>query len=232
MEFSILCKTISLFLFIFHTRADELNVFPEPGTQEDTTSTQGNNLALSATSPTTTALFQGITDADALQQHDQDQSNQDVLLLASENPDCAASSSSIIHSPAGRSKTKRLRFKRSGAKEEGLCEWQEFKDDGSETTTTPPEDYQLRGKRRRPKPGVVNPGIEPVPVGPLMNPGQFFNPELAPYKVDKKPNPQKCPFGQQNIPVCYPKVAPPQIDPALILSPCRTGKCDISLYTL
>lgn len=226
MPILILCKTISLFVLIYHTRADELNVFGEPGT-----SSQDNNLALSAGS--TTTLFEGITDADALQQHGQDPSNPDVLLLASEIPDCAASSSNIIHSPAERRKIKRWRIRRSGGNDGGVCEWQEFKDDGPETTTTPEDDQQQpRGKRRRPKPGVAKPGRDPGQVGPLLNPEPLPNLEPAPYKLDKKPNPQKCPYGQQNIPICYPKVAPPQDDPALFLSPCRTGKCDISLYTL
>lgn len=227
MSFSILCKTISLLVLIFYTGANELSVFREPRTQVVTTSSQDNNLALPAGSKSTTAtLFEGFTDADVLQQHDQDPSNPDVLLLASENPDCAASSSSIIQSPAGKRKIKRLRFKRSG---EAVCEWQEFKDNGPSTTTTPEVDQQPSGKRRRPKPGVAVPGRNPGPIGPLLNPEQLPNQGPAPYKLDGKSNPQKCPFGQQNIPVCYPKVASPQGDPALILSPCRIGKCDISL---
>lgn len=230
MSFSILCKTISLLVLIFYTGANELNVFREPRTQVVTTSSQDDNLALPAgsTSTTTTTLFEGsTTDADVLQQHDQDPSNPDVLLLTSVNPDCAASSSDIVHSPAGKRKIKRLRFKRSGGP---VCEWQEFKDDSPSTTTTTPEvDQQPSGKRRRPKPGVVIPGRDPGPIGPLLNPEQFPDLAPAPYKLDGKSNPQKCPFGQQNIPVCYPKAASPQGDPALFLSPCRIGKCNISL---
>lgn len=189
-------------MLIFHTRANELNVFREPGTQVATTSSQDNNLALPAGSASAaTTLFEGITDADFLQHHDQDPSNPDVLLLASENPDCAASSSKIIHSPAGKRKTKRLRFKRSGGSDGGVCEWQEFKDDGPGTTTTTPEvDQQLSGGRRRPKPGVVKPGRDPGPIGSLLNPEQLPNLGPAPYKLDGKSNPQKCPFEQQNIP--------------------------------
>lgn len=220
MRFSIFCKTISLFALILHTRANGLSVFREPGTQVDTTSSQDNNLALPYSS--TTKLFEGIPEVDALQQHDQDPSDSDFLLLASENPDCAASSSNIIHSPAGRRKIKRLRFKRSGGKDGEVCEWQEFNNDSPETTT-PGDDQQLRGKRRRPEPGIANPERYLGPMEPLSN----LKP--APYKLDSKPNPQKCPYGQQNIPVCYPKVAPPQENPALFLSPCRTGKHDLSL---
>lgn len=232
MPFAILCKTISLFVLIFYTGANELDVFREPRTQLATTSSQDNNLALpagSTLSSTTTTVFEGITDADVLQQDDQDPSNPDVLLLASENPDCATSSSNIIHSPAGKRKIKRLRFKRSGGE---VCEWQEFKVDGPGTTTTPEVDQQLSGKRRRPKPGFANPGRDPGPIGPLLNPEQLPNLGPAPHKLYGKSNLQKCPFGQQNIPVCYPKGASPPNDPALILSPCRIGKCDISLCTL
>ena len=218
MPFSILCTIISLFLLIFHTCADELNIF-EPGTQVDTILSQDNNFAVSAGS--TTATFNGITD-NALQQHDQHPSNPNSLLLASENPDCAASSSNIIQSPTGRRKF-RMRSKRDGDSNGGeACEWQEFKDDGPGTTT--PDDEQLRGKRRRPRPGYVNPGRELSPVGPLKDPEPLPNPEPAPYKLDGNPDPQKCRFGQQNIPVCYPKVAPSPTNPALILSPCRTGE--------
>lgn len=220
MPFSISCKAISLFLLIFHTCANELNVF-QPGTQVNTVLSQDNNLAVSAGSTTTT--FEGITD-DASEQHIQDPSNPDLLPLASENPDCAASSSNIIQSPAGRRRS-RMRSKRDGGdgNRGASCEWQEFKDDGTETTTTPDDD-QLRGKRRRPKPGAANPGRGPGPTGPLSNPDQFNNLEPAPYKLDMKPNTWKCPFGQQNIPVCYPKVARQPSNPALVLSPCRTGK--------
>lgn len=230
MPFSIFCKTISLFVLIFYTGANELNIFREPGIQVVTTSFQDNNLALPAgpTSATST-LIEDVTDAEILQQHYQDPSNPDVLLLASENPDCAASSSNIIHSPAGKRRLKRLRVKRSGG---GVCEWQEFKDDSPGTTTTPEVDQQLSGKRRRPKPGVANPGRDAGPIGPLLNPEQQPNLGPAPYKLDSKSNSQKCPFGQQNIPVCYPKASPPQNDLALFLSPCRIGKCDISLCTL
>lgn len=230
MPFSIFCKTISLFVLIFYTGANELNVFREPGTQVVTTSSQDNNLVLPA-GPTSAALtlIEGVTDAEILQQqHDQDPSIPDVLLLASENPDCATSSSNIIYSPAGKRKMKRLRVKRSDG---GVCEWQEFKDDSSGTTTTPEVDLRNSGKRRRPKPGVANPGREVGPIGPLLNPEQQPNLGPAPYKLDSKSNPQKCPFGQQNIPICYPKAGPPQNDPALFLSPCRIGKCDISLCT-
>lgn len=221
-------------MLIFHTRANELSDFREPGTQIATTSSGDNNLALPASSASaTTTLFEGITDADFLQHYDQDLSNPDVLLLASENPGCAASSSKIIHSPTGKRKIKRLRFKRSGGSDEGVCEWQEFKDDGPGTTTTTPEvDQQLSGKKRRPKPGSVKPGRDAGPIGPLLNPEQLPNLRPAPYKLDGISNPQKCPFGQQNIPICYPKAAPPQDDPALILSPCRIGTCDISLCSL
>lgn len=230
MSFSILCKTISLFVLIFYTGANELNVLREPRTQVVTTSSQDNNLALPAGSTSATStLIEGVTDAEVLQQHDQDPSNPDVLLLASENPDCAASSSNIIHSPAGKRKIKRLRAKRSDG---GVCEWQEFKDDSPGTTTTPEVDQRLSGKRRRPKPGVAKPGRDVGPIGPLLNPEQPSNLGPAPYKLDSKSNPQKCPFGQQNIPVCYPKAGPPQNDPALFLSPCRIGKCNISLCTL
>lgn len=225
MPFPISCKIISLFLFIFHTCANELNIF-EPGTQVDTILSQ-DNLAVSAGS--TTATFDGITD-NALQQNDQHPSNPNPLLLASENPDCAASSSNIMQSPAGRRRF-RMRSKRDGDSNGGeACEWQEFKDDGPGTTT--PDDEQLRGKRRRPNPGIAIPGRKLGPVGPLMNPEPITNPEPAPYKLDKNPDPQKCPFGEQNIPVCYPKVAPSPINPALFLSPCRTGEWYRSLSSL
>lgn len=232
MPFSILYKTISLFVLIFYTGANELNVFREPRTQVVTTSSQDNNLALPAGSIstiTTTTAFEGITDADVLQQHDQDPSNPDDLLLASVDPDCAASSSNIIHSSAGKRKIKRLRFKRSGG---GVCEWQEFKVDGPGRTTTPEVDQQLSGKRRRPKPGVAKPGRVPGPIGPVLNPEQLPNLGPVPHKLYGKSDPQKCPFGQQSIPICYPKGAIQPNDPALILSPCRIGKCDISLCTL
>lgn len=205
MPFSILCKTISLLLLIVLTCANELGVF-EPGTQVVTISSQ-DNLAASAGSTTSGS----ITD-DALQ-HDQDPSNPDLLLLASENPDCAASSN-MIQSPGRR--RRKSRFKRDDNR--GVCEWQE---------TTPNNDDQLRGRRRRPKPGNAK---EPGSVGPLRNPERATNHlEPAPYNIDGKPNPQKCPFGNQNIPICYPKVALPQNNPALMLSPCRTGKRYLSL---
>lgn len=227
MPFSISCKTISLFLLIFHTCANELNIF-EPGTQVDTILSQDNNLAVSAGS--TTATFEGITD-DALQQHDQHPSDPNPLLLASENPDCAASSSKTTQSPAGRRRS-RSRSKRDGGGNGGeACEWQEFKDNGPGTTTTP-DDQQLRGKRRRPKPGYINPARGPAPLGPLNSPEPFTNLRPAPYKLDREPDPQKCPFGNQNIPVCYPKVARTQTNPALVLSPCRTGELYLSLSSL
>lgn len=225
ISISISCKTISLFLLIFHTCANELNIF-EPGTQVDTILSQDNNLAVSAGS--TTATFEGITD-DALQQHDQHPSDPNPLLLASKNPNCAASSSNTIQSPAGRRRRRsRMRSKRDGGGNGGdACEWQ----DGPGTTTTP-DDQQIRGKKRRPKPGYISPAIGPGLLGPLNNPEPFTKLRPAPYKLDREPDPQKCPFGQQNIPVCYPKVAPTPINPALVLSPCRTGELYISLSSL
>lgn len=212
MPFSISCKSIPLLLFIVQTCANELNVL-ELGTQVDSILSQDINLP---TFDGSTATFEDIADG-ALQQHDQHPSNLNPLL------DCAASSSNIIQSPTGR-KMRRMRYKRGGGGDGGaVCQWQEFREDGPETTTIP-EDERLRGKRRRPKP---SPGRDPGPIGPINNPEQPNNLEPAPYKLDRKADPQKCPFGQQNIPVCYPKVAIPQNNPALMLSPCRTGTFDI-----
>lgn len=224
MAFSFSCKTIRLLLFIVHICANELNVL-EPGTQVDPILFQDNNLAISAGSATATS--ENMADY-ALQQHDQNPSNPNPLLLASENPDCAASSSNIIQSFAGRRRS-RMRYKRGdGGNGAAVCEWQEFKEGSPETTTTP-DDEQIRGKRRRPKPA---PWRDPGTVGPLNIPDRLNNLAPTPYKLHRKADPQKCPFGQQNIPVCYPKVAIPQLNPALILSPCRIGKCDISLSPL
>lgn len=221
MAFSISCKIIRLLLFIVHVCANELNVL-EPGTQVDPILSQDNNLAISAGSATATS--ENMADY-AL--HDQHSSNPNPPLLANENPDCAASSSNIIQSSAGR--RSRMRYKRGGGGGNGaaVCEWQEFKEDGPETTTTTtPGDEQLRGKRRRPKPP---PWRDPGKIGPLKLPELFNILAPAPYKLHTKADPQKCPFGPQNIPVCYPKVAIPQLNPALILSPCRIGKCHLYL---
>ncbi|MCJ1348870.1 hypothetical protein MMC31_007103, partial [Peltigera leucophlebia] len=182
MAFSISCKTISLLLFIVHICANELNVL-EPGTQVDTILSQDDNLAFSAGS--TTATSEDMAD-DTLQQDDQHPSNPNPLLVASENPDCAASSSNIIQSPAGRRRS-RMRYKRDGGDNGGaVCQWQEFKEGDPETTTTP-DDEQLRGKRRRPKP---KPGRDPGTVGPLNNPEPLNNLEPTPYKLDRKADPQ------------------------------------------
>lgn len=210
MAFSISCKIIRLLLFIVHICANELNLL-EPGTQVDTILSQDNNLAIPAGSATATS--ENMADY-ALQQHDQHSSNPDPLLLASENTDCTASTSNIIQSSARRRSI--------------ICEWQEFKEDVPETTTTP-DDEHVRGKRRRPNPP---PWRDPGTIGPLNIPESFNILAPAPYKLHRKADPQQCPFGPQNIPVCYPKKAIPQLNPALILSPCRIGKCDIYLSPL
>lgn len=222
MAFSISCKIIRLLLFIVHICANELNL--EPGTQVDTILSQDNNLAIPAGSATATS--ENMADY-ALQQHDQHSSNPDPLLLASENPDCTASTSNIIQSSARRRSI--MRYKRAGVgNEAAVCEWQEFKEDVPETTTTP-DDEQVRGKRRRPNPP---PWRDPGTIGPLNIPELFKILAPAPYKLHRKADPQKCPFGPQNIPVCYPKKAIPQLNPALVLSPCRIGKCDMYLSPL
>lgn len=223
MAISISCKIIRLLLFIVHICANELNVL-ETGTQVDPILPQDNNLAIPAGPATATP--ESMADY-SLQQHEQHSSNSNPLLLASENPDCVASSSNIIQSSAG--KRSIMRYKRAGGGNgAAVCEWQESKEDSPEKTTTP-DDEQLRGKRRRPK---TPPWRDPGTIGPLNIPELFNILAPAPYKLHRKADPQKCPFGPQNIPVCYPKLAIPQLNPALILSPCRIGKCDISLSPL
>lgn len=224
MAFSISCMIIRLLLLTVHICANELNVL-EPGTQVYPILPQDNNPAISAGSATATS--ENMVDY-ALQQHDQHPSKPNPLLLANENPDCTASPrSNIIQSSAGRSS--RMRYKRGGGSNvAAVCEWHEFNEDSPETTTTP-DDEQLRGKRRRPKP---SPTRDPGKVGPLKNPDKLDNLAPAPYKLHREADPQQCPFGEQNIPVCYPKVAIPLPNPALIISPCRIGKCDKFLSPL
>lgn len=222
MAFSISCTIIRLLFFTVYIFANELNVL-EPGKQVYPILSQDNIPAIFAGSATTTS--ENMVDY-ALQQDDQHPSNPNSLLLANENPDCAASSSNIIQSSTGR--RSRMRYKRGGSGNGAVCEWQEFKEDSPETSTTP-DDEQLRGKRRRPTP---RPSRDSGNVGPLNIPGILNNIAPAPYKLNRDADPQQCPFGAQNIPVCYPKVAIPRDNPALIISPCRIGKCDIFLSPL
>lgn len=224
MAISISCNIIRLLLFTVHIVANELNVL-EPGTQVYPILSQDNIPAISTGSAT--ASSENMVDY-ALQQDYQHSSNPNPLLLANENLDCAASSSNIIQPSAER--RIRMRYKRGGGGNgAAVCEWQEFKEDSPETTTTTADDVQLRGKKRRPKP---RPSRDPGQVGPLKIPDILNNLAPAPYKINRDADPQQCPFGDQNIPVCYPKEAIPQDNPALIISPCRIGKFYISLSPL